>query len=62
MENQLRELDIRIELQDYLRPTWMKMLEKSDCFRQSERILGGLEKLNKTHQFVWIHANNFGYV
>lgn len=40
----------------------MKRFEKSDCFRQSVRILGGLEKLNKTHQFVWLHANNFGYV
>lgn len=29
---------------------------------QSERILGGLEKLNRTHQLVWIHANNFGHI
>lgn len=28
----------------------------------SRQILFGLEKLNKTHQLVWIHANNFGHV
>lgn len=30
--------------------------------RQSEQILGGLNKLNKTHQLVWIHANNLGHI
>lgn len=29
---------------------------------QSEKILYALEKLNKTHQLVWIHANNFGHI
>ncbi len=167
LENQLREMDSRIEIQNYLRPAWMKTPEKRDYFRQlknclkaelpprgqvhdhtihqlpeehenfcfrkleishmdesqnqklslqtllamnhdmennqlilkmdvegaewdflaevseqvlsrfrqitfelhrltdisqSERILGGLEKLNRTHQLVWIHANNFGHI
>lgn len=28
----------------------------------SEQIIHCLNKINKTHQAVWIHANNFGYV
>lgn len=29
---------------------------------KEEKILAGLNKLNKTHQVVWIHANNFGHI
>lgn len=37
-------------------------LHRLTDIRQSGRILGGLEKLNMTHQLVWIHANNFGHI
>lgn len=30
--------------------------------KNEEKILGSLNKLNKTHQVVWIHANNFGHI
>lgn len=30
--------------------------------KNKEKILGCLNKLNQTHQVVWIHANNFGHI
>lgn len=30
--------------------------------KSEEKILGSLNKLNRTHQVIWIHANNFGHI
>lgn len=30
--------------------------------KNSENILNALDKLNQTHQMVWIHANNYGHI
>lgn len=69
LENQLKELDSWIEIQNYLCPAWMRIPGKEKYFRRLKnclkaellpgrqplkrldkdyRILGGLEKMNKT--------------
>ncbi|MCM1217939.1 MAG: hypothetical protein NC548_25905 [Lachnospiraceae bacterium] len=49
------------EILDQFRQITFELHRLADNARK-EQIIGCLNKLNKTHQAVWIHANNFGHI
>lgn len=67
LENQLQAIDAQIRIQNYLRSADQFLqitfeLHHLTDITHKEQIINCLNKLNMTHQAVWIHANNFGHI